>query len=76
METSEGFVGLWEWFKVEWFKVERVAPISTRIWQGFSLIFISVSPRSFKEITDNSLLENPLESCQLWEQAIWALPWE
>lgn len=43
------------------FKVDSVAPVSTRIWQGFPLLLILVSPWLFKKITDNRLLENPLE---------------
>lgn len=48
------------------FKVESVAPESTKIWQGFLLILISVSPRLFKGIIGNSLPENPLEFHHLW----------
>lgn len=50
------------------FKVESVAPISTKIWQGFPLI--SVSQWLFKGITGNSLPENPSKSYQPWEGPI------
>lgn len=44
------------------FKVESVAPVSTRVEQGFSLIFtVFSSPWLFKGITVNSLPETPFE---------------
>ena len=42
------------------FKVDSVNLVSTRLWQGFPLILILVSPWLFKAITGNSLLENYL----------------
>lgn len=56
------------------FKVENIAPISARIWQGFPLILIFLSPWLFKGIPGNSLLENPSEFRQLWEGPIWGTP--
>ena len=61
---------------VSGFKIQTVALISTRIWQGFLLILILVSPWLFKGIIGSSLLENPSESCQLWEGLIWGLSFE
>lgn len=58
------------------FEVESVAPVSTRIWQSFSLILIVVSPCVFKGITGNSLPENPPEFHQLWEGPMWVPPSE
>ena len=40
------------------FKVESVAPVSTRIWQGFPSILILVFPQLSTGITGSSLLEN------------------
>ena len=53
------------------FKVESVALVSTRIWQGFPLILILVHRWLFKGITGNSLPKNLLASHQLWEGPIW-----
>lgn len=36
------------------FKEKSVAPVSTRIWQGFPLILVLVSPRLFKVVTGSS----------------------
>lgn len=44
------------------FKVESVPWVSTRIWQGFSLILLFVSPWLFKGVTGSGLAENPSES--------------
>lgn len=41
------------------FKVESVAPVSTRRWQDFPLILILVSSWFFKGHTDSSVPENP-----------------
>lgn len=54
------------------FKVEGVALISTRIWQGFPLIFILVSSWLFKGITSSSLPVNHSESHQPWEGPTWS----
>ena len=56
------------------FKVESVAPVSTRTWQGFPLILILVSPWLFKGTAGRSLLESPWESFQLLEGSIWGPP--
>lgn len=48
-----------EWVR---FKVESVPQVSTRIWQGFSLILLFVSPWLFKGVTGSGLAENPSES--------------
>lgn len=53
------------------FKVEGVALISTRIWQGFPLICSLVSPWLLMGITGSSLPVNHSESHQPWEGTIW-----
>lgn len=50
------------------FKIENDAPVSTRIWQGFPLILLLVSPWLFKGISGSTLPEDISESCQLWER--------
>lgn len=55
-------------------KVESTAPLSTRIWQDFPLVFTLVSAELFKDITGSRLLEGPLAPRQSWEGPTRGLP--
>lgn len=55
-------------------KVESTAPLSTRIWQDFPLVFTLVSAELFKDITGSRLLEGPLAPRQSWEGPMRGLP--
>lgn len=57
---------LWhEWVE---FKLDNIAQVSTRSWQGFPWTLILVFPWLFKGITGSSLLECPSESHHTWDR--------
>lgn len=54
------------------FKVKTIVPVSTDIWQAFSLSLILVSCWQFKGIACSNLPEEP---CQLWRAHTGTLLW-